>query len=224
MKQTKSSLAIKKSVKRARKPSTTRLEKGEGQRVRYFAYFKGKFLFFGSVTAEEIEKSRLIWNLIMREKRPKGVSEGMTNDEFGKIRSDFVGEGTIRECENGFDKKRAGGADCTSGTKEVTTEKRERSGFLFEAKVKQRLNESPRRRDGRRGRNAGIISRDEDDVIGYSEFGIENSNVVISVVIVGSRFASKAHACEGTELRGDGSLKLDMEVDEERRDANTTHF
>lgn len=224
MKQTKSSLAIKKSIKRAREPSTTRLEKGEGQRVRHFAYFKGKFLFFGSVTAEEIEESRLIWNLIMREKRPKGVSEGMTNDKFGKVRSNFVGEGTIRKCENRFDEKRARGADCTSGTKEVTTEKRERGGFLFEAKVKQRLNESPRRRDGRRGRNAGIISGDEDDVIGYSEFGVENSNVVISVVIVSSRFASKAHACEGTELRGDRSFKLDMEVDEERRNTNTTHF
>jgi hypothetical protein len=74
------------------------------------------------------------------------------------------------------------------------------------------------------GVNEGVVTADHDSFGGDVVLSEEDGEVVISIIIVGSRLSGEAHTSEGSKLSVDVGFQMDVEVDEGLRDGEAVHF
>jgi hypothetical protein len=74
------------------------------------------------------------------------------------------------------------------------------------------------------GVDEGVVAADHDGFRSDVVLSEEDGEVVVSVVIVGSRLSGEAHASEGSELSVNVGFQMDVEVDESLRDGEAVHF
>jgi hypothetical protein len=74
------------------------------------------------------------------------------------------------------------------------------------------------------GVDKGVVAADHDGFGSDVVLSEEDGEVVVSVVIVGSRLSGETHASEGSELSVNVGFQVDVEVNEGLRDGEAVHF
>ena len=84
--------------------------------------------------------------------------------------------------------------------------------------MQHRLSLGPGREFGGFRVDEGIVAGNHDGDRSHVVLGVEDSEVVIGVVVISSGFAGETHASEGSELGGDMRLEVEVELNEVGRD------
>jgi len=118
----------------------------------------------------------------------------MADCEFGEVRREFLEMSVIIERDGELGEQGEGGADGTFGADIVPTEKAVRGKLCLKLEVDKGGDSGPKRGSGRFRVEEGVVARNHDALSGHLVLQIDDGQVIVRVVVVGSGFASETHA------------------------------
>lgn len=200
------------------------VEYGRKDVGRWLAKLEGILEVFWGEAAEIIKAGALIDGLVCGNDLPEGITETMTDGEFGEVAGKLIGDGEVVVGDVKFGEKGSGSADCACGTYVIAAKKGVFDDFDFESEGKKRSHGGPARSGRGNPGNGGIVTTDTERDVGKVVASIENSDVVVCVVVVRAGLAGEAHAGEWAVLAFNFSFEFEMKILELGWDAGKLHF
>lgn len=181
---------------------------------------------FGGETGDVVVDSGLVDVVLFRNDSPKNITERVSNSKLGGVTGEFVRDGTVIVGNVDFGEQSAGGAEGSMFVEKETTEKGMLGELQFEGESEAGLNPRPHRILRGSATDVGVVTTDGNGSVVNLKIipKRKDADVVISVVVVGARLASEAHAGEGSKLGHDVGLQVEVIVNEVSGDGNTLHF
>lgn len=178
----------------------------------------------GCEAAEEIEAGALVGVVGRWEDVPEGVTEKVAGGKLSEVAEATFVESVVVPGYHQLSKNGLRVADSTVLVSEVSAKEGVGSELRFEAEMEKGTNGGPFWSLRGKGVEQGVITRDSHRNVLEVKLGVDDSKVVISVVIIRPRFTCEAHAGEGAELGFHVRLEVNVEVDEMGGNVEALHF